>query len=96
MIYWFSQIKGGVSIPSGLDTQVIPEGKYEKFVVHGDVQQAVVAFWTKLWSMNLDRKYSCDFEEYQSGCEMHNAEIHIYISVKQSVNSTIWCRKILT
>lgn len=70
------------NLPMGVDAKVIPAGKYAKFVVHGDVKEAVSEFWTKLWSMNLDRKYSCDFEEYHSGCEMHNAEIHIYISLK--------------
>lgn len=71
-----------INLPAGVDTQVIPAGRYAKFIVHGDVQQAVAKFWTQLWSMDLERKYSCDFEEYQSGCDMKNAEIHIYISLK--------------
>jgi hypothetical protein len=33
-------------------------------MIHGHPQQAVGEFWMKLWSMNLDRKYSCDLEEY--------------------------------
>jgi len=69
------------NLPTNLHTQIIPAGKYAKFVVKGDMQKAVAEFWMKLWSMNLDRKYSCDFEEYQSGCDMNNAEIHIYISL---------------
>jgi predicted transcriptional regulator YdeE len=60
---------------------MIPDGKYAKFVVHGDIHQAVADFWSKLWSMDLDRKYSCDFEEYQNDCETNDAEIHIYISL---------------
>lgn len=68
-------------LPAGVNAQKIPAGKYAKFVVHGDVQQAVMEFWTKLWSMDLDRKYSCDFEEYQNSCGGNNAEIHIYISL---------------
>lgn len=74
------EIRDTTRLPSGVNTQIIPAGKYAKFIVHGDVQQAVAEFWTKLWSMDLDRKYSCDFEEYQSG-DMNNAEIHIYISL---------------
>lgn len=76
------EIINTTSLPIGVNTKIIPAGRYAKFVVHGDVQQAVAEFWSKLWSMDLDRKYSCDFEEYQSGCEMNNAEIHIYISLK--------------
>lgn len=66
----------------GEDTivKVIPAGKYAKFIVHGQVQQAVNNFWQELWNMKLNRNYRCDFEEYQN-CDMENAEIHIYISV---------------
>jgi len=70
------------SLPSGVSAQIIAAGRYAKFVVHGDVQQAVAQFWSKLWSMDLDRKYSCDFEEYQGISENNHAEIHIYISLK--------------
>jgi predicted transcriptional regulator YdeE len=69
------------TLPADLCSQIIPSGKYAKFVVKGDMQKAVAEFWMQLWSMNLDRKYSCDFEEYQSGSDMNNAEIHIYISI---------------
>lgn len=31
--------------------------------------------------MNLDRKYSFDFEEYKGECDMDDAEINIYISI---------------
>lgn len=68
------------SIPEGAVVKVIPEGKYAKFVVRGHIQRAVGEFWQKLWDMNLDRNYKCDFEEYQDG-NVDNAEIHIYISI---------------
>ncbi|NFA42010.1 AraC family transcriptional regulator [Clostridium botulinum] len=60
--------------------KVIPSGKYAKFIVRGQVQQAVNDFWQELWNMKLNRNYKCDFEEYQN-CDMENAEIHIYISI---------------
>lgn len=75
------EVTDSTNLPLDVKLQIIPAGKYAKFVVHGDVQQGVTAFWTKLWSMDLARKYSCDFEEYQSGYEMSQAEIHIYISL---------------
>lgn len=75
------EVAGTHFLPAGIQIQTIPNGKYARFIVHGDVKQAVTAFWTELWTMNLNRKYSCDFEEYQSGCDMNNAEIHIYISL---------------
>jgi len=69
------------NLPSKINVKKIAEGKYAKFVAKGNVQKAVAECWTKIWSMDLDRKYSFDFEEYISGCEMDNAEINIYISI---------------
>ncbi|HHY73057.1 MAG TPA: AraC family transcriptional regulator [Bacillus bacterium] len=62
-------------------SEIIPAGKYAKFIIHGHVQKAVAEFWMKLWSMDLDRKFSGDFEEYQGCLEPDNVEVHIYISL---------------
>ncbi|PKM95424.1 MAG: AraC family transcriptional regulator [Firmicutes bacterium HGW-Firmicutes-1] len=70
-------------LPVGVYPQMIPAGKYAKFVVKGDMQKVVAEFWTKLWSMNLDRKFSSDFEEYQSGSD-NIVEIHIYIALNSN------------
>ncbi|MCP1103302.1 putative transcriptional regulator YdeE [Aequitasia blattaphilus] len=59
----------------------IPAGSYAKFVVQGDMVQAVADFWQKLWKMDLPRAYTCDFEEYQDE-SMDNATIHMYIALK--------------
>lgn len=59
----------------------IPAGKYAKFIVRGNTITAVREFWEKLWKMNLERSFICDFEEYQNS-DFENAEIHIYISIK--------------
>lgn len=61
----------------------IPAGKYAKFIVKGHMQRAVADFWQQLWNMDLPRSFCCDFEEYQDA-EMENAEIHIYIGLKES------------
>lgn len=60
----------------------IPSGRYARFVVHGDMVQAVAAAWQEIWRLNLPRTFRCDFEEYQDG-SMDNAEIHIYIGLKE-------------
>jgi predicted transcriptional regulator YdeE len=69
------------SIPVNTVTKAIPAGKYAKFIVRGHMQKAVADFWSQLWQMDLERSYICDFEEYQD-CNMEDAEIHIYISIK--------------
>lgn len=60
----------------------IPAGKYAKFVIHGDMVQAVAAAWQEIWKMKLPRTFQCDFEEYQDDKMDGNAEIHIYIGLK--------------
>lgn len=63
--------------------KVITKGKYAKFVINGDVQKSVGEAWSKIWNMNLNRKYTCDFEEYQNNSEdVNNQEIHIYIAIE--------------
>ena len=62
--------------------KIIPKFKYAKFVIIGDVKNSVGEAWAKIWNMNLNRKYSCDFEEYQNNSkDMQNQEIHIYIAL---------------
>lgn len=68
-------------LPDGIVGKTIEPGKYAKFVVRGHCQEAVIDFWTKLWGMKLDRKFTSDFEEYQPGGDMENSEIHLYISI---------------
>lgn len=64
-------------------TKFIPKGKYAKFVINGDIQKSVGEAWGKIWNMNLKRKYTCDFEEYQNNTgDMQNQEIHIYIAIE--------------
>lgn len=75
------EVEDGATLPKNVLTEIIAEGKYAKFIVRGHVQKAVQEFWMKLWGMDLDRKFSSDFEEYQEGGDMENAEIHVYISL---------------
>ena len=67
----------------GIESVIIPKGKYAKFVLTGDVQNAVGQAWQEIWKMDLKRKYTCDFEEYQNNSEdMQKQEIHIYIALE--------------
>ncbi len=62
---------------------IIPKGKYAKFVIIGDVQNSVGQAWQEIWNMELKRKYTCDFEEYQNNSQdMQKQEIHIYIAIE--------------
>lgn len=71
-------------VPENMVMKTIPAGTYARFVINGHVQKAVGEFWSNLWKMKLDRKYTSDFEEYQNNSgDMENQEIHIYIAVNE-------------
>ena len=66
-----------------IESIIIPKGKYAKFIIIGDVQNSVGQAWQEIWNMNLKRKYTCDFEEYQNNSkDMQKQEIHIYIAIE--------------
>lgn len=68
---------------NGFDSCHIPAGEYAKFVVHGNMVQAVAEAWQAIWQMDLPRAFLCDFEEYQNDDMGEHAEIHIYVGLKQ-------------
>lgn len=66
-----------------LESIIIQKGKYAKFVITGDVQNSVGQAWQEIWNMELKRKYTYDFEEYQNNSkDMQKQEIHIYIALE--------------
>lgn len=59
----------------------IPAGRYARFIIHGDMVQAVSQAWQEIWQMDLPRSFQYDFEEYQDD-RMDDATIHIYVGLK--------------
>jgi predicted transcriptional regulator YdeE len=65
-----------------LETRTILSGKYAKFTVRGNMVHAVGAAWQEIWQMDLDRKFSYDFELYHNDSDdMNNQTIDIYIAL---------------
>lgn len=64
-----------------LAVKIIPAGKYAKFSVHGDMQEAVAKAWGEIWKIDMDRSFTGDFEEYLNS-DWDNADINIYIALK--------------
>jgi len=69
------------NLSNEIQMKKIVEEKYAKFVVKGKTKESVGECWTKIWAMDLDRKYTLDFEEYISGGEIDEQKIHIYIAI---------------
>lgn len=70
-------------VPVGMITHIIPEQKYVVTTAFGKMPQAVVKEWKKIWSSDLERKYSSDFEIYNEESDQgEDSEVEIYISIK--------------
>lgn len=67
---------------AGLTVKTVPAGNFAKFVIHGDVQQAVAESWGEIWNTPLERTFAGDYEEYQEDCDGKSGTIHIYIAIK--------------
>lgn len=79
-----AEVSQEVQMGEELESIIIPKGKYAKFIIIGDVQNSVGQAWQEIWNMDLKRKYTCDFEEYQNHSEdMQKQEIHIYIALDE-------------
>ena len=79
-----AEVSQEVQMGEELESIIIPKGKYAKFIIIGDVQNSVGQAWQEIWNMDLKRKYTCDFEEYQNNSEdMQKQEIHIYIALDE-------------
>ena len=76
-----SEISKQENLSNEIQIEKIVKGKYAKFVVRGKDKEAVGECWSKIWTMDLDRKYTFDFEEYIGGCQMNEQEINIYIAI---------------
>lgn len=67
---------------SNLESRTIDGGKYAKFTVKGNMVESVGKAWYEIWNMDLDRKFTYDFEVYHNDSEdMDNQTIDIYISI---------------
>ena len=76
----FDVLVGSEQEGEGLVSVTLQEGRYLKFPVKGEMPQAIIDAWTRVWayfedpSIDERRVYETDFERYIS---MNEAEIYI-------------------
>ena len=71
-------------IPKGMTGKEFKGGSYRKFTAKGDlVKGAVFGEWSKIWEMDLNRKYSADFEIYgEKAQNPTDAEVDIFVAIR--------------
>ncbi|QIL37844.1 AraC family transcriptional regulator [Pedobacter sp. HDW13] len=72
------------NIPQGMTGKLIDGGKYVKLSAVGNLSNGVVGDkWAEIWSMDLKRVFTSDFEVYGEKAKNPNqAEIDFFIAVK--------------
>lgn len=72
-------------IPDGFIGWEFRGGTYRKLVAKGEMPNAVIETWAKIWKKDseLKRKYTSDFEVYSDRSQRgDNSEVDIYIAVE--------------
>ncbi|MEM1399753.1 MAG: GyrI-like domain-containing protein [Pseudomonadota bacterium] len=70
-------------IPDGMEGHTIPSARYARLVAKGAMPAAVVGVWQWVWSSDLDRAYTSDFDLYgPAALDPMNAEAEIFVAVK--------------
>ena len=71
-------------IPAGMTGKSIVGGNYVKRSAKGDLKDGFVgAKWSEIWAMDLQRKFTADFEAYgEKARDPANAEVDFFIAVK--------------
>lgn len=57
----------------------IPSQKYAEFTLNN--RKEIPEFWQKIWNMDLNRKYSYDFEEYEDISNIDECKVKIHIAL---------------
>jgi predicted transcriptional regulator YdeE len=79
------KVKALDEIPTGLIGREFKGGKYIKLVAKGEMPDAIVEVWKKVWKEDkeLKRRYTADFEVYgkksQNGAE---SEVDVFIATE--------------
>ena len=73
-----------VSLPTGLVAQQFAGGKYNKYLVKGNLLEgAVFAKWQEIWALDIPRAYTADFEVYGAKSQnLEAAEVEIFIAIR--------------
>jgi len=71
-------------LPEGLMAKSFEGGDYMKTSAKGDLMKGIVVNkWTEIWAMDLDRKFTADFEVYgEKAQNPSDAEVEFFIAIK--------------
>ena len=69
-------------IPEGFIAKIISASKYQVYKSTGDLTKSLGKTWEGIWSSEIDRRYSADFDIYgEKAIDFSNGEVESYVSV---------------
>ena len=76
-------VESGIEKPEFLDEIFIPEGIYKKHEAKGVMPDCIAQVWREIWSSDLNRAYTFDYEKYdERSADWNNAEADVYVALK--------------
>ncbi len=71
------------SLSAGLVSKIVPAAKYAVIPANGKQPDSVIAAWQQVWSSDLQRTYSGDFDRYVSkGPDPSDQDVNVYVAIR--------------
>lgn len=76
------QVSSTEDIPEGFVSKIIPAAQYQVYKSTGNLSESLSKTWEGIWSSEIDRRYSADFDIYgEKSMDFSNGEVESYVSV---------------
>ena len=77
------RVKINSVLSPGMDTLIIPEQSYTKFIAKGEMPGCISNSWKDIWDSKIRRAYKYDFEVYdERSKDWDNAIVDIFVSTE--------------
>jgi predicted transcriptional regulator YdeE len=76
------EVNDAASLPAGLVSKTVPAAKYAVIPANGKQPDSVIAAWQSVYSSDLARNYSGDFDLYVSkGPDPADLDVNLYVAI---------------
>jgi len=76
------KVKDFSDVPEGMVSKIIPASKFAVFTAKGKMPDELVKTWQHIWSSDLERTYTGDFDVYTEKYSSDEPEADVYVAIK--------------